>query len=91
MTGTRPFRVSATGTVFDGSNGIDYTLVGVRLVAGGAAATAVVRETDGSGAILFELSAVANTTDESRIPVLFKQKIHVTLSGAGATCAAYVA
>lgn len=88
---SRPNRVTATGTAFDAGAATECTMIGARLVAGSAAATATIRETDGSGTILAELSApAAAATDEFVIPVTFRQKVHVTLAGTGAACVVYV-
>lgn len=60
-------------------------LAGARLVAGDAAdATAVIRETDGSGRILMVLAAGQGTADESCLPLLFRGNVHVTVTGADA-------
>jgi hypothetical protein len=65
-------------------------LAGARLVAGAAAvATAVIRETDGSGRILCSLAAVAGTADASDQEVTYAGQVHVTVVGAGATVLLY--
>lgn len=79
--------LSATGDAIDinDANGV-AGLGGARLVAAAANATAVLRETDGSGRILARLSAVANGADELAPvkPIAFKGKVHATITGAGA-------
>jgi hypothetical protein len=86
----RPFRVTATGQAFDAGVNVTTTMIGARLFGGSAASSAIIRETDGSGTILAELQCPAAGADESRIPVSFKQKLHVTLAGTGASCTVYV-
>jgi hypothetical protein len=86
----RPVRVTATGVAFDSGLDQDLVLVGARLQAGSAAATAVIREGDASGAVVVELGAPAGQTDECRIPVVFRRALYVTLSGSGASCVVYV-
>lgn len=68
-------------------------LCGVRLVAGADAATATIREVDGSGAILAKLSCpAANDADEFAppVPVLYQTALHVTLTGTSPVCLVYV-
>jgi hypothetical protein len=76
---------SAGGAFLGGSAaGLVKGLAGARLVAGANAATAVIRETDGSGRILLSLSApAANAVDESfpPAPIAFAGNVHVTLTG----------
>lgn len=86
----RPFRVTATGEAFSTTGQGDHTMVGARLQAAAAVATAVIREVDGSGAIIAELGAAIGLTDEIQIPVIFKKALHVTLTGASASCIVYV-
>lgn len=81
--------LSATGDAIDlGTGGANATagLGGARLVAAAANATAVLRETDGSGRVLARLSALANSADEltPARPIAFKGKVHATITGAGA-------
>lgn len=75
---------SATGEYGLGSGVLG--LRGARLVAAAAAATAIIRETDGSGRILAKLSAAINGYDELRPPaaIAYQTKMHVTVTGAGA-------
>lgn len=79
--------LSATGDAIDmnDANGV-AGLGGARLTAAAATATAVLRETDGSGRVLARLTAVANTSDEfmPEKSVAFKGKVHATITGAGA-------
>lgn len=87
---SRPFRVTATGEIFDGGPGA-HMMVGARLATAAAGGTCVLRETDGSGTVLAELTAPANGSDEVTIPVTFTRKIHATLVGVGATAMVYIA
>lgn len=78
---------STTGTYLAGSaSGLVKGLAGARLAAAAANATAVIRETNGSGRILAALAAAANTADEFAppAPVAFAGQVHVTITGAGA-------
>jgi hypothetical protein len=56
-------------------------LNGALLVAGADAATMIVRETDGSGRILYDLKAAAAGGDQALYAVTFVGKIHVTFTG----------
>jgi hypothetical protein len=83
--GGRPFRVTATATdAYDsGHAGLAGTMIGAKLIAGGAAATAQLVDADGT--VLADLSAPANGADWLDIPVIFRGKVRVgTLTGAGA-------
>jgi len=90
----RPFRqaAGAGAIVFDAGPGgnLDLVMLGAHVVAAAAAATVVIREVDGAGAIIAELAAVVNGNDELTIPVIFKKALHVTVTGAGASCIVYV-
>jgi hypothetical protein len=69
-------------------------LVGASLRAGVDAATATIRETDGSGRILAVLSApAANDPDHftPAYPVVYVGNIHVTLTGTAPKCIVYQA
>lgn len=91
MDPARPHRVSATGAAFTGVTGHQYVMQGARLIGGAAnATTAVLRETDGSGAVLAELQAVTGSSDAIEMPVQFVTAVHVTLGGVGAACIVYV-
>lgn len=85
--------VSATGDAMDtGAANLVVGLVGARLVSGsGAASTAIIRETDGAGRVLVRLQAAAAGVDDftPEHPVAYKGKVHVTLTGAGATVLLY--
>jgi len=88
----QPFRRTSTGDAFDGGkDGLRHAMVGARLFGGSTASSAIVRETDGSGAVLAELQCAAGAADECRISVSFRRKLHVTLAGTGAACVVYVA
>lgn len=81
---------SAGGAFLTGITGQKMPLSGARLVAGaGAAATAIIRETDGSGRILCSLAAGQGTSDESNVEVVFTTNVHVTLTGADAVILLY--
>jgi len=59
---------------------------GARLVAGSDAASAIIRETDGSGRVLAKLSAgAALAVDEWNPPgpVAYQANVHVTITGTG--------
>ncbi len=88
----RPFRVNATGAAYTHpAAGHQFVMQGARLIGGAAnATTAVIRQVDGSGAVLAELSAPTGGADSIEIPVLAHTAIHVTLSGTGAACIVYV-
>lgn len=64
-------------------------LAGARLVAAEEAATAVIRETDGSGRVLCVLAAAVGEADESAVPVVYQGQVHVTLAGTDATLLLY--
>lgn len=66
-------------------------LVGGVLQAAAAAATAIIRETDGSGRVLAYLAAAANGVDRFNFdqPISYQGKVHVTLTGAGAAFVLY--
>lgn len=65
-------------------------MVGARLFGGSDASKAIIRETDGSGAVVAELQCVAAAADEFRITTMFRRKLHVTLTGTAAACTVYV-
>jgi hypothetical protein len=69
-----------------GSAGLVKGLAGARLTAAAVTATAIIRETDGSGRVLATMSAAANTADEFMPlrPIAFIGNVHVTIAGAGA-------
>jgi hypothetical protein len=75
---------STTGTYLVGQGTLG--IAGARLVAAAAAATATIRETDGSGRILAVLSAPVEGADEwgPAAPVAYHGQVHVTVAGAGA-------
>lgn len=72
---------ASAGGAFLSQTGVTQVLRGVRLRAGADAATATVRETDGSGRILAVLGAAAGLADEQDIPVTFLGNVHVTTTG----------
>lgn len=77
---------SVTGAYLAVATGQVAGLAGARLVAAAAAATAIIRETDGSGRVLAKLSAAVNGFDELRPmrPIAYTGNVHVTVAGAGA-------
>lgn len=78
--------LAATGT-----DTMSRTLGGARLTAGAAAAaTLIIRETDGSGRILYSLAAPQGAADEATIPVTYVGNIFVVLAGAGAIAHVFV-
>lgn len=81
----RPFRVTATATdAYDSGNpGMAGVMVGAKLTAGAAAATAQL--VDQNGTVLADLSAAINGSDSVSSPVIFMGKVRVgSLTGAGA-------
>lgn len=91
--GGRPFRgttaVGAADLYDSGVTGYMGTLVGAKLVAAGAAASATL--TDQDGTVLAEMSAPANGADWFDIPTLFSKKVRLNaIAGAGASLVAYV-
>lgn len=72
---------SAGGVFLNIGAGARGVLAGARLRAGGDAATATIRETDGNGRILAVLGAAAGQSDESRWEIGFTGQVHVTVSG----------
>ncbi len=86
----RPNRATATGTIFDSGVATQSTCYGFALTGGVDAATAVFRETDGSGTILAALGVGAGLSASLVLPVTFKQKIHVTITGTTPHAIVYV-
>lgn len=82
---------SAGGAFLTGSG--QRLLGGARLAAAAADATAIIRETDGSGRILAKLVAKAGEADEfmPHRPVVFTATVHVTVTGAGAVATLFEA
>lgn len=83
--GGRPFRVMATATdAYDSGNPTMVgTMLGAKLSAAAAAATAQLVDADGT--VLCDLTAAITGADYLDIPVLFRGKVRVgTLTGAGA-------
>ncbi len=83
--------VSAGGAFMaSGTNGIGR-LGGASLTAAAAAATMIIRETDGSGRKLAVLNAPVNDSSHwtPARDVGFQGNIHVTITGAGAQAIAY--
>jgi hypothetical protein len=69
----------ATTTQLKGRN----TILGARLVAGSANATAQLQ--DGLGTVLVDLAAIAGTSDEVKIPIAFQDKVTLAaINGTGA-------
>lgn len=97
MRGARPFkRTQATGTgdMYDAdpanaNDRLAITMLGAKLVAGGAAATAELQ--DANGTTLALLSAPANGADWLDVPVIAEGKITLAaIAGAGSTVLIYV-
>lgn len=85
---------ASAGGAFLGAAGQGTRLLGgARLVAAAAVATAIIRETDGSGRILAKLSAPINEADDFMPvrPVAYTGMVHVTITGAGAVVNLYEA
>lgn len=88
MGGMTVVNASAGGAFLTASGRAE--LSGARLVAGaGADATAVVKETDGSGRVLCQLAALTGMADESVAPVQYTGNVHVAVTGAGAVVLLY--
>ncbi len=88
----RAFRQAAgAGAVaFDANAEVECVMLGARLNGGSAASSMVVREKDGTGTILAELSCAIGADSEMRIPVSFRKALHVTVTGTGASGIVYV-
>lgn len=87
----RPFRSAVTATdLYDtGSATIVGKLLGAKLSAGAAAASAQLVDADGT--VLGDMAAPANGADYLDIPVLFRGKVRLgTLAGAGAIVNAWI-
>jgi len=84
---TNVINASAGGAFLTATN--RATMMGARLRAGADAATATIRETDGSGRILCVLGAGIGLCDESVIPVQYSGNVHVTLTGTTPVCLLY--
>lgn len=81
----RSVDASAGGAFLAVETGQSAQLAGATLAAGsGAVATAIIRETDGSGRILCKLAALASDTVHLLHPVDYTGNVHVTMTGAGA-------
>lgn len=93
VNGGRPFRGTQAGGAVDlfdtGIAGYVGTLLGVKLVAAAAAATASL--TDADGTVLAEMSAPANGVDRLGTPVTYSKKVRLNaITGAGASLIAYI-
>lgn len=79
-------RITATGTaITKAAAGRSTLCVSYFILTGdSAAAKAIIRETDGSGAIVLTITAAINTTIPVPFERIFNTDVHVTLSGAGA-------
>ena len=90
VTGTRVIRMTETLDVYD-SQLKRLRVKGVRLVTAAADSTAVLRLDSSLGEIIYSLTALAKTSDESQLCYLVDAgKIHLTLSGAGAEVFIYL-
>lgn len=85
----RATELSATGQALAGQG--TRALVGARLIAAAAAATAVVRDSSDSGPVILRLSAAVGSADDAFPPggIAFGAHVHVTITGAGATVQLY--
>lgn len=90
VTGKKVLRMTASLDVFD-SGLKKLKLKGCRLVTAAADSTAVVRSDDANGEVLYSLSALAKTSDDTAIETIVESgKLHLTLSGAGAEVFVYL-
>lgn len=74
-------RLTADNDTYDIGGAGKIKVKGVRLIAGADAATALIKETDTSGAVLMSLKAAAAGVDESQICFVATGKIHVDMTG----------
>jgi hypothetical protein len=93
LKGARPFKRTTAGDFFDttagGATKNVFTVAGMKLSAGAAAATAQI--TDGNGTVLADLAAPINGADWQDIPVLAEGKVSLAaIAGAGASVIVYV-
>lgn len=87
-------RVTATGAAVSIARAMTLDLVWVTLIAGASNATAIVRETDGSGRILATVAALANDSRQVFVNTPAKPAaggvgpvaLHVTLTGSPTAC-----
>lgn len=89
--GARPFRVTTTATdAYDSQQaGMVGTMLGAKLTAAAAAATAQLVDADGT--VLADMAAPIGGADWLDIPVAFRGKVRVlTLTGAGAMVNVYI-
>ena len=85
----QPVNVTAGGA-FTRSTGTETRhLSKVSLLAAAGAATAIIRQTDGSGNILAVLGAAAGLADHWEGPVPYVGTFHVTLTGTPTACIVY--
>jgi hypothetical protein len=88
--GSKVVRFTADNDTYD-FGGQKVKIKGVRLVTVAADSTAAVRLTDANGPIIYSLTALAKTTDESNIcTTLDASIVHVDLSGAAAEVFLYI-
>lgn len=90
---SRPFKRTTTGDFIDSGDAAGNKPVinvrAIRLVSAAADSTAQV--TDGNGTVLADLTCLAKTVDEVRIPMLASGKVTLAaISGAGASVAVYI-
>lgn len=85
----RSVDASVTGAFLPVEAGQTAQIAGATLAAAAAAATAIIRETDGSGRILCKLAAVVGDTAHLHHPLDYVGNIHVTVTGAGAQLNVY--
>lgn len=84
----QPINVTAGGAFTRGGNETRH-LSKASLLAGAGAATAIIRQTDGSGNILAVLGAGAGLADHWTGPVPFTGTFHVTVTGAPTAVVVY--
>lgn len=89
VSGSKIIRMTASLDLYD-SGQKKLCVRGVRLVAP-ADGTAVLRKNDAAGEVVYSLSALAKTADESMIPADVEGgKLHLTLTGAACEVFVYL-
>lgn len=75
---------SVTGAYLTVGAGQSAQLSGAKLTAAAAAASAIIRETNGAGRILCSMAAPIGSSDDLMVPINYVGNVHVTVAGAGA-------
>lgn len=90
VSGKKVLRFTATGDVLQtGFNKLK--IKGARLVTAAADSVAVIRADDANGEILYSLTALAKTADDSSIPTICESgKLYVSITGAAAEVFVYL-